>query len=430
MLGLFAVPIIVQGALRKWILPQFATPLYVAKDVALIAALVFFGHRYSFRLTTPLRRSALPLLWGAFGFVVVLQSFNLNSPSVLVSVLGIRSYLLYTTLLLLMPLALEHVERPERLVLVTSAVVLSVLALGAYQYSQPVDSWINQYVADSANVTGVLSHPRITGTFSYIGGMGEFLLFAQFLGLGIVLAGWRYRRRLYQILGGGLFILALVVSPMNGSRSVVLGILIPLPVILFTLLGRRGGSYAVTGLLLILLVGGGFLSQSEWAMRGWETIEYRMEHASDQETRVQTMLLDPIQKVGVGGVVGYGAGTTHQAASVLSDEGRLQIEGVSYEGELGRVIIELGVFGALFFLLVKVWFAWAAWQAMRRATTAWTLLLSVTAFGFLFLKLGVGMIVFNHIAGALYWLCAGSVVWVWSRQEVRRLSNERVKVGG
>jgi O-antigen ligase len=131
------------------------------------------------------------------------------------------------------------------------------------------------------------------------------------------------------------------------------------------------------------------------------------------------MLLDPIRKVSVGGFLGYGAGSTHQAAGALSQSGRVQLDGVYYEGELGRILIELGVIGALLFLALKVWLAWIGWQALRRAQGAWTTCLSVFSFSKLFLNLGVGMVVFNHISSALYWICAGSAVWVWSRQEVR-----------
>lgn len=418
MLGLFSVLIVAQGALRKWFLPQLATPLYVAKDVALLGVLVVFGSGHRVQFTAPARRTLLPILWGGFAAVVVLQAFNLNIQSPVVGILGIRSYILYTALLVLMPVALEHVERPKRLLFtIALGIIVPVLLLGMYQYSQPVGSWINQYVADDAQAVGVLSRPRITGTFSYIGGMGAFLTFTLFFSLGIFLAGLRFQRRSYQILGGSLLALALVVAPMNGSRSVVLGLLVPLPLVLYTILRRQRGLAVGVTLLLLTLVGAYAASESTWLTQGWEVIEHRMETASDQDTRVQSMLLDPIRKIPVGGVLGYGAGSTHQAATALSSEGRIQIEGVGYEGELGRVIIELGIFGALLFVLLKTWLAWVAWKAMRRASNAWTTFLSVMAFAQLFLYLGVGMIVFNHVSGALYWICAGCAVWVWSKQE-------------
>lgn len=426
MLVLFGILVVVQGGLRKWVLPGLATPLYVAKDIALLAALVLLAEQGGLRLTAPLRRTFLPVLWGGMAAIVALQAFNLNVPSIAVGILGIRSYLLYSTLLVILPLALERIQRPKRLLLFVSlGLVVPVLLLGMYQYSQPVGSWINQYVADEAQAVGVLSHPRITGTFSYIGGMGAFLIFSVFLGLGVFLAGVRYQDRFYQVLGGGVLGLALIVAPMSGSRSVVLAPLIPLPLVLYVLLRRRRGFTIGLSLFFLLIAGAYLVTGDGWFAQGWEGIEHRMETASDQGTRIQSMLLDPIRKVTVGGVVGYGTGSTHQAAGALSASGRIQIEGVGYEGELGRVIIELGIFGASLFLALKAWLAWIGWQALRRASTVWSTALAVMAFSKLFLNLGVGMIVFNHISSALYWICAGCAVWIWSRQEVQKGSLSR-----
>ena len=269
MLGLFGVLVVIQGALRKWVLPELATPLYVAKDAALIGAFVLLCLRRPPQLAKPLRHTWLSLLWGGFTFIILLQAFNLNVPSVAVGVLGIRSYLLYSVLLILLPLALERVQRPKRLLFVISlTLVVPVLLLGMYQYWQPAGSWINQYVADETQVVSVLSHPRITGTFSYIGGMGAFLVFSLVFGLGIFLTGLRYRDRFYQVLGGGVLGLAIVVAPMNGSRSVVLAPLIPLPFILYVLLRRYRGAAVATSLLLLFGVGVFVASESGWMTQG------------------------------------------------------------------------------------------------------------------------------------------------------------------
>jgi len=421
MLILFGVLIVGQGALRKWILPGLATPLYVAKDIALLGSLLLLSENRSLQLTNPLRRTLLPLLWGGFACIVFLQAFNLNVPSIAVGVLGIRSYLLYSTLLILLPMALQRVQRPKRLLLFVSlGLIVPVLLLGMYQYSQPVGSWINQYVADEAKTVGVLSRPRITGTFSYIGGMGAFLTFSLMAGIGVLLAGLRYQDRFYQVLGGGLLGLALVVAPMNGSRSVVLGPLIPLPFILYVFLRRRRGLAVGVSLLLLAGAGAYVASESGWVTRGWEIIEERMEGNYDElEGRMEGTVTGPLAKISYGGVLGYGAGSTHQAAGALSSEGRLRI-GIGYEREIGRVLLELGVFGALVYLALKAWLAWIGWRALCRASSAWTSMLAVTSFSYLFLMLGTGMIVFNHVSGALYWICAGCAVWVWSRQEVQR----------
>jgi len=419
LVGLFGLLVVVQGALRKWVFPGLSAPLYVAKDVVLVGALVLFGQRYGYRLATPLRRTLLPALWGGFAFVVCLQAFNFNIPSVSVGLLGIRSYLLYSSLLIILPAALEHVDRHERLVtILVLGVVVPVLVLGIYQYFQPMDAWVNDYLAEEMENAAVMGHPRIAGTFSYLGGMASFLTFSAFLGVGVLVAGARHDHNWYKGLGGGLLLLAMIVAPMNGSRGVVYGLALPLPFVLYVVAKRRTLIALLGTVVVVGAIGGAVALESDWATTGWETITYRIETASDQDTRIQTMLLDPVRKVPVGGLLGYGAGATHQAATALSETGRVQIEGVYYEGELGRVLIELGVVGALFFLALKVWLAWMAWRAMRRARTAWEDLLSILSFCVLFLNAWVGMIAFNHIAGAIYWVCAGCAAWVWSRQEL------------
>jgi len=318
MLCLFGVLIIAQGALRKWIFPSLATPLYLAKDTALIGSLLILGWS-RFQLARPLRSTFLPVLWGGFAVIVVLQAFNLNVPSLAVSILGIRSYLLYSTLLILLPQALQRVQRPKRVLLVVSlTLIVPVLLLGMYQYSQSPESWINTYVGDRSTTVAVLSRPRITGTFSYIGGMAAFTSYSLFLSAGMLLAGLQYQERFYQLLGGGLLVLALVVAPMNGSRGVVLGPLIPLPFVLYALFRRRRGLAVFASLLLLAGIGAYVASESEWFMQGWELIEERMDNPARQEARVQSFLTDPIQKVSVGGILGYGAGSTHQAAAALS----------------------------------------------------------------------------------------------------------------
>lgn len=419
MLGLFAVLIVLQGALRKWFFPGLSTPLYLAKDVALVGALILFGMQQRFRLPRPIRNTLLPALWGGFALVLLLQIFNPNFPSLAGSAMGARAYIMYTPLLILMPMLLERVKRPERWMLgVGLGIIVPVLILGIYQYNQPIDAWINQYVLEDQQLAAVAGRPRITGTFSYIGGMGAFMSFSVMLSGAMLLAGLRYSHRLYTYLGAGLLALSLIVAPMTGSRGVVLGVLVPLPLVLYAVFkGNRGLSVAAT-LSVLALVGTLIISESPWASQGWDALQERMATASDRDTRVESILMDPIYKLEVGGILGYGAGATHQAAGALAPGGRVNV-GVHYEGELGRVIIELGFVGAFFFVLLKAYLAWIAWQAMIRAATPWETFLGILVFSRLFLSVGSGMIVFHHINSAIYWLCAGIAVWLWSRQEVR-----------
>lgn len=415
---LFAVLIVAQGALRKWIFPGLSTPLYIAKDVALFGGLIAFLWRRDFRLAIPLRQTLLPILWGGLACIVVLQAFNLNVPSALVGILGIRSYLLYSVLLVLMPVALQYVERPQRLVsIVAIGVVAPILCLGMRQYTMPQGHWINQYAAEGAQVETVMGRTRITGTFSYIQAMRPFLIFSFAFGVGTLIAGIRRERRWYQIIGLVLLGLSLVVAPMNGSRGVVFGICLALPFVLYAAFQQGRRTALVLGIVLLVLVGGYIGTQTDLAVRAWETFQTRVESASDRGgnvSRIESMLWDPIDKVSIGGILGYGAGATHPGASLLAPLEALP--DVGGEEELGRVIIELGVFGAAFFSSLKAWILWVVWQAMMRARTAWEDIICMTAFPVALQHLYVDKIVFNHVGGAIYWLCVGAAVWVWSRR--------------
>jgi hypothetical protein len=411
----FGLLIIVQGALRKWVFPDFSTPLYVAKDLVLLAGFGLFVGRYGFRLPSAAKRTMLPVLWGGLAVIVCVQAFNLRVPSVAVGILGIRNYLLYSVLLVMVPMALQYVRRPRRLVLIVGlAVIVPVLILGFYQYTMPVDHWINRYVALGAPVSKVGEDPRITGTFSYIGGMGSFLVFCVAFGAALFIAGFRRGNRWYKILGPPLLILALVVAPMNGSRSVIFGVFLALPFVLYRAFQRGHRTSLILGMCALVLAGGYTVTQTEWAMQGWTAFEQRVETASDQDSRVQSMLWDPVEKMDI--LLGYGAGSTHPGATALSAEGRVRPEGVGYEEEPGRVIVELGLAGGILFHALKLWILWMTWDAMGRARTSWEDVLCMSAFVVTFLHLVVEQIVFNHVGGAIYWLCAGAALWVWCRR--------------
>jgi hypothetical protein len=397
------------------VLPSLSVPLYVAKDLVLLGGFTLFLKQHGFRLPAAAKRSVLPLLWGGLAFIVCLQAFNLRIPSAAVGVLGIRNYLLYSVLLVMVPMALQYIQRPRRLVTAVGlGIIAPVLVLGFYQYTMPVDHWINQYVAVGAPVASIEGDPRITGTFSYIGGMGSFLVLALALGTAVFVAGIRRGDRWYQIVGPPLLGLAVIVAPMNGSRSVVFGFFLAVPFLLYRAFQKGSRSSLLLGISALLILGGYTTTQSDWATQGWSTFEERVETASDQDTRIKSMLWDPIEKSHI--FIGYGSGATHPGAVALSSEGRVHIPGVAYEEELGRAIIELGLLGGMFFFGLKLWILWMTWDGMRRAQNSWEDILCMTAFIVVFLHLIVEKIVFNHIGGSIYWLCAGSALWVWCRR--------------
>src|SRR5262245_17001521 len=90
------VLMVFEGALRKWVLPSAQAQIYLIKDAILLAAYV------GFFLDSRLKTIPLPPAVGLVKMVLVasfvygcMQVFNPNSPSILVGLVGLKTYFLY-----------------------------------------------------------------------------------------------------------------------------------------------------------------------------------------------------------------------------------------------------------------------------------------------------------------------------------------------
>jgi hypothetical protein len=421
----FLVLAVVDGALRKWVMPGQSMVLFVLKDVVLIGALGLYAlHRSPLRLPRPVEGTWLPLLVGLYGYVVLLQAFNFTQPNLAVRVLGIKAHLGYLPLLVLMPALLSRLRRwsAEQLLLGYMGIVaLPVMLLGLYQFFQPTSAWINRYVGGTESVVGLAGHPRITGTFSYISGMTAFMFFNTMLGVGLLVGGMMTRRR-WIMWAGAVFVgLCVIVLPMAGSRGpVYFSVLMTAGVGVVLLQRRGGGSSILLGLALALGVAGLVATQTNVG-EGWEVLQSRVETVDDTEGRVEGLLMGPFRGIKQAGVVGYGVGSLHQGAPRLVPGTASNSSWVSagyVENGVMRIIFELGAIGWFVLLALKVTIAWMAYQALRRARSVFEFAVAVPALSKGMLHI-VFPVVFNVTSAVTYWTVVGLLLYVWSCQELR-----------
>jgi hypothetical protein len=267
-------------------------------------------------------------------------------------------------------------------------------------------------------IATVAGHVRVISTFSYVGSHTAYLVFNAFLGIGILLAGLRYRRRDLLLLGGLLFGATVVVLPMAGSRSPIVIIAVALAVLLTVVESRHTGAFRALSVLLIL---GVVIVQVTGLAEGWDALAERATEAGDTEDRIESVFLSPFYGIERGGLVGYGAGSAHQAAprfvpGVVSTD---WLPDGYIESPLARQIIELGAIGWLLLITLKGWLLYLAYQTVQRGRRALEIIVGVTAFCMLLAKLPFPVI-YNVVAGAFYWGSAGAMLGVWSLQQVRR----------
>ena len=406
----FFVLVIVEGAIRKWLFPQHQQLVYLLKDVWLLILMGVYVLAQKTGSIEGVRGTGAGVFLLLYIGWVVLESFNPALPSLTLGLWGIRSHILYAGLVWLVPAAFRSCEAVENWLRALPLLAIPVLSLGVAQFLSPPGSFINRYASGSNDVAtfGHMGAARVSGTFPYISGMVVFVFAVALVALVLLLAGERGRR--WRVWFG--LTLAVVVMPMTGARSIAYVWALVLPILTWemcTLFPAFGGR------LVRILVGLAIVGLPIGIVSG-EAINALAERASgssDFDGRVRQTLVQPMDFYFDSGLVGYGAGSTHQAATALVPDRPAYdwLPTSVFEGESGRLMLELGLVGFIIVLALKLSWILLAHAALRRARTHAQFVISMTALGF-FVAHFASSVVFDATAGACYWGFAGALACV------------------
>lgn len=403
---IFAILITYDGAVRKWLLPSMEQIIFITKD-ALIAILM--GH-YVMKTWPDRLRGRIPPLVAlsliAYAAWVTVEAANLNLPSVLVGIWGLKSHILYMALIFLVPATFRTADNAiDGLTRLYPYLVVPTTVLAAVQLTLPQDHFLNAYVRETAVALFGRDLVRVTGPFSYISGMAAFVQVSSLIGLWLFLLG---KRSLPFI---GAFCAALAMLPVTGSRSVIA--IVGLGAIII-LLGARVAGLASTQIVVRAAIGLavigtiGALAQDT----AWQALQSRFEqNRSDETPRMIAAFTNAFDNFDRSGWFGFGSGAANFGAAGLITNGDSFYwlpGGYSFEEESGRIVLELGIIGWILSIL------------MRAALTFWSVrLLTIgasldvralalaavpfMAFGF---YSGNGVFAATYMA-VCYWFCVG-----------------------
>src|SRR5438477_11141425 len=104
-LGVFFLLVVVEGALRKWVFPQQQELIYLVKDGWLVLLIAGYVAARGFRLTRGVQHQGVGLLLVLYVWWVVFESLNPALPSLTLGLWGVRSHVLYASLVWLIPAA-------------------------------------------------------------------------------------------------------------------------------------------------------------------------------------------------------------------------------------------------------------------------------------------------------------------------------------
>lgn len=350
---IYFILLIFEGALRKWILPQLATPLLVVRDPIAIW-LIFTSWRY--RLIPNNNYITWMII---LGVISIFTSILFGHGNLWVTAFGARTLLIHFPLIFTIGRIFnyEDVLKLGKIVLWMS--IPMTILIGAQFYS-PQNSWINRGIGGDitgGGFSGALGYFRPPATFSFISGTVLFYgLAASF-----VFYFWLNQQNQNKLVLIASTICLISAIPLSISRSLFFSIILAL---LFAILGslarpRFLGKMTVTVVVGVVVLT--FLSNTSFFKTAFAAFSERFNTANEVEGGLQGVLVDRY----LGGMVGALKNSSNQSffgggLGLGTNVGSMLLTGTTQflisEGEWGRLIGEMGPLMGIGFILLRVGF--------------------------------------------------------------------------
>ncbi|MBD2230097.1 hypothetical protein [Phormidium tenue] len=404
--------VIIEGALRKWALPQASQLIYFFKDFILIGAyLKFFFFTREDHLRVVRNGVVITLIVMAFIWGVV-QAFNPSLGSPIIGLFGLKNYFLYIPLLWLIPLLFDSEEELFRFLRAYLLLLIPVGLLAIAQFFSPPTSPLNVYAwgdeAPGIAVSG-LNTVRVTGTFSYLSGYATYLLACLCLLLPILA---RPQPRLWQLLTLTELVLLAVTSFMTLSRGVILGSIL----IILSYFGIQAITnlsvffQSVRKIFLPALIG--FIVVSQSFRYAFDSFFIRATENEDVPGRITSSFIEPITNLQFKGLDGYGLGATFQGNSILRQIFQLapgEVIPVYYENEMGRIMLEVGPVGFFLWYGLRLVLLYSLFSVYLKLNHPFLRQLALSAFVYQGVTF-ISHVVYNHTANVYHWFFYGFIL--------------------
>ena len=422
------VVIIIEGAIRKWFMPSASEFVYFYKDGLMIA--VLFG--YWRKLDKP--RLLIKGQLKVFSTILILfmlyvgASVGLSGAAhPLVGLLGLKAYCLYIPLAFLTAKAFPRRDELVRFLKWYVLLVLPVALVGMMQFleSNP-QSLLNRY-AINEETTGRASdiamfstasgdsYVRVTSTFSYVTGLSVYLpvIFVLLLAISSLNTKQIIARSVKLVYYGAVGAVV-VTSFMTGSRTAVLAI-VGSAFIFYFFTARRNTIrrlQQIAGLSVIL-----YFAFSSFFPQAYDAFYNRTFGGEDRMdegwSRIVGAVSLPVEEASYAGLFGYGIGLTQNAVPALMKRLNLPYENpipIGYEGEPGRIMLELGMAGFMLYTLLRLILLLMVFRMALAVRDPQSKVLAFAAAAALVFPLIAGGAIVTHTQNVYQWFLVGMVM--------------------
>ncbi len=410
---------IFEGALRKYMLPDFGQYIYFIRD-PIVAWAYVIATRWQM---WPRGEVFWRITQGAavLGVVLLMLQMVFGPPSdlrLLLGVYGWRAYFFYPPLAFLVGAQFERNDL-KRLARLTLLLAVPISLLVAVQFFSPPGASVNVGTAEDkllqfTNLVVDSAHVRPAGPFSSNVGQQQFdtTAFAMLLAL-VIMPASRRRIGLPTLLAGGGAVLTSVA--LSGSRGTILQtamiLLFALPIALLS----RGGITRTRAMLIPLALGICAVtlypvvfpeSFAAFALR-WTTAQHDESDVGGVFGRALLGLVDFVRLTDVVPPLGFGLGFGGNAAVLLKATIDGVEPGVYAETDYARHMVDLGFVCGIGYMLFR--FAIVAWllQRVLRATKRSDDPLPMMLFAYAGYVILYGQITGNGSFNVYGWLFAG-----------------------
>ena len=404
------VMLIVEGALRKWAFPQASELLYFAKDLIILGGYIGYLKDRQYNVIPTVSVPLLYKLLAISAYLGALQVCNFNLPSLILGIIGFKSYYFYTPLLFIVPSMFNSQQELNLFLRRYLLILIPVALLGIIQFYSPSGNLINKYVKTQETIAtfGIKESVRVTSTFPYISGYVSYLIFSVLIVLGIIGGTrWSYKNNIKMYI---VLVFALLAIPMTGSRWPVYMLVLLTPI--YIVIQIYDGTIKLFVLMRFVAVAAviGFIAVT-YTPDVIEAFSYRAKTESDAKSRVVTIFEQPYEALTYAGIFGYGIGATHNSASVLiKDRAPYEwLDGHLFEEEPGRVMLELGMFGFILVFIIRVYLVLLSLRLVKKSKSMFNRSLATVFFLFFIAHLNA-QVIMNSTAGILFWFTAGMLM--------------------
>jgi hypothetical protein len=394
---------VLEGAIRKWL---------IGSAFQLSSYLVYFSKDLAFALLLLLPRRGLPSapletfrLWlvpGSFLLICGAISSSLEIISPAGAILTLRAALILPLLAYFIPSRVRGIPL-FWLVWLLGILTIVNFALGTLQNHLPPGHPLNRYVTDAAAIATSPTGVRATGTFSYITGMAVFSVVGVWCGMvGLSLA----RNISQQLFGGAALAAGLACGLASVSRGpMIMGALMLLLWLIFSGFWTNKKARTIAGTILLFAIAALSGLTTTFVDLG-QGLRLRAETSNDTVKERALGQFDEAFDALNRAPFGSGIGTEQVGRSAYSGA---QLANTTFESQLPRIILELGMLGLVGFVAIAIGTVAALQHAKRfcsssgdRAALFATQLFMIASF--------CSNIVFNHVASAFAWLIFTAVI--------------------